>query len=65
MFLNKACFIKDPEKDLASDGSASTIDEVEELKAIIKVIPLWSTEIMISLNIGGSFGLLQAKSLNK
>ncbi|MED6118861.1 hypothetical protein PIB30_006651 [Stylosanthes scabra] len=70
-FLNKACFIKDPEKDLASDGSASnprnlcTIDQVEELKAIIKVIPLWSTGIMMSLNIGGSFGLLQAKSLNR
>ena len=70
-FLNKACLIKDPEKDIASDGSASnpwslcTIDQVEELKAIIKVIPLWSTGIMMSLNIGGSFGLLQAKSLNR
>ncbi|KAK7255415.1 hypothetical protein RIF29_28824 [Crotalaria pallida] len=70
-FLNKACFIKDQEKDIASDGSASnpwtlcTVDQVEELKAIIKVIPLWSTGILMSLNIGGSFGLLQAKSLNR
>ncbi|XP_057454331.1 protein NRT1/ PTR FAMILY 1.2-like [Lotus japonicus] len=70
-FLNKACFIKDPEKDIASDGSASnpwslcTIDQVEELKSIVKVIPLWSTGILMSLNIGGSFGLLQAKSLNR
>lgn len=70
-FLNKACFIRSPEKDIASDGSASdpwslcTIDQVEELKAIIKVIPLLSTSIMMSLNIGGSFGLLQAKSLNR
>ncbi|XP_012573068.1 protein NRT1/ PTR FAMILY 1.2-like isoform X2 [Cicer arietinum] len=70
-FLNKACFIRSPEKDTAFDGSASdpwslcTIDQVEELKAIIKVIPLWSTSIMMSLNIGGSFGLLQAKSLNR
>ncbi|KAJ1388764.1 PTR2 family proton/oligopeptide symporter, conserved site [Sesbania bispinosa] len=70
-FLNKACFIKNPEKDIAFDGSASdpwslcTIDQVEELKAIIKVIPLWSTGILMSLNIGGSFGLLQAKSLNR
>ncbi|XP_061367504.1 protein NRT1/ PTR FAMILY 1.2-like isoform X1 [Gastrolobium bilobum] len=70
-FLNKACFIKDPEKDIAPDGTASnprslcTIDQVEELKAIIKVIPLWSSGIMMSLNIGGSFGLLQAKSLNR
>ncbi|XP_061367509.1 protein NRT1/ PTR FAMILY 1.2-like isoform X2 [Gastrolobium bilobum] len=70
-FLNKACFIKDREKDIASDGSASnpwrlcTIDQVEELKAIIKVIPLWSSGIMMSLNIGGSFELLQAKSMNR
>lgn len=70
-FLNKACFIRSPEKDITSDGSASdpwslcTIDQVEELKAIIKVIPLWSTSILMSLNIGGSFGLLQAKSLNR
>ncbi|XP_027344692.1 protein NRT1/ PTR FAMILY 1.2-like [Abrus precatorius] len=70
-FLNKACIIKDPEKDIAADGSASnpwslcTVDKVEELKAIIKVIPLWSSGIMMSLNIGGSFGLLQAKSLNR
>ncbi|XP_019456219.1 PREDICTED: protein NRT1/ PTR FAMILY 1.2-like isoform X2 [Lupinus angustifolius] len=70
-FLNKACVIQDPENDVASDGSATnpwnlcTIDQVEELKAIIKVIPLWSSSIMMSLNIGGSFGLLQAKSLNR
>ncbi|XP_045830123.1 protein NRT1/ PTR FAMILY 1.2-like isoform X2 [Trifolium pratense] len=70
-FLNKACFIRSPEKDIASDGSATdpwslcTTDQVEEFKAIIKVIPLWSTSILMSLNIGGSFGLLQAKSLNR
>ncbi|XP_057454325.1 protein NRT1/ PTR FAMILY 1.2-like [Lotus japonicus] len=70
-FLNKACLIKDHEKDIASDGSPSnpwslcTIDQVEELKAIIKVIPLWSTGIMMVLNIGGSFGVLQAKSMNR
>ncbi|CAK8574661.1 unnamed protein product [Lathyrus sativus] len=70
-FLNKACLVRSPEKDIASDVAASepwslcTIDQVEEFKAIIKVIPLWSTSIMMSLNIGGSFGLLQAKSLNR
>ncbi|KAG2371103.1 Protein NRT1/ PTR FAMILY 1.2 [Vigna angularis] len=42
-FLNKACIIRDRERDIASDGSASkkwslcTIEQVEELKAIIKV----------------------------
>ncbi|XP_047174396.1 protein NRT1/ PTR FAMILY 1.1-like [Vigna umbellata] len=70
-FLNKACFVKDPDKDIAFDGSTlnpwnlCTVDQVEELKAIVKVIPMWSTGIMMYLNIGGSFGLLQAKSLNR
>ncbi|RDX62681.1 Protein NRT1/ PTR FAMILY 1.2, partial [Mucuna pruriens] len=70
-FLNRACVIKDREQDIASDGSASnpwslcTVDQVEELKAILKVIPLWSTGIMMSVNIGGSFGLLQAKSMDR
>ncbi|XP_015938395.1 protein NRT1/ PTR FAMILY 1.2 [Arachis duranensis] len=70
-FLNKACLIRDPENDITSDGlalnpwSLCTVNQVEELKAIIRVIPLWSTGIMMSLSIGGSFGLLQAKSLNR
>ncbi|CAK8535819.1 unnamed protein product [Lathyrus sativus] len=70
-FMNKACVIKNREQDIASDGSAinpwrlCTVDQVEELKAIVRVIPLWSTGIMMSLNIGGSFGLLQAKSLDR
>jgi len=70
-FLNKAYVIKDHEQDIASDGSAInywslfTVDQVEELKAIIKVIPLWSTRITMSINIGSSFGLLQAKSLDR
>ncbi|KAJ6295573.1 hypothetical protein OIU78_023573 [Salix suchowensis] len=41
-FLNKACVIRNPEEDLISDGRASnpwslcTVDEVEELKSLIK-----------------------------
>ncbi|XP_058766016.1 protein NRT1/ PTR FAMILY 1.1-like isoform X1 [Vicia villosa] len=71
-FFNKACVIKDHEEDKGCDGSAiinpwslCTVDQVEELKSIVRVIPLWSTGIMMSLNIGGSFGLLQAKSLDR
>ncbi|KAJ6856582.1 hypothetical protein NC651_038280 [Populus alba x Populus x berolinensis] len=43
-FLNKACVIKNPEEDLMPDGTASdpwclcTVDQVEELKALIKKI---------------------------
>lgn len=71
-FLNKACIIRNPEQDIASDGLASnpwslcTIEQVEELKALLKVIPLWSTGIMISINISQStFQLLQASSMDR
>ncbi|KAJ6856586.1 hypothetical protein NC651_038284 [Populus alba x Populus x berolinensis] len=43
-FLNKACVIKNPEEDLMPDGGASDpwclciVDQVEELKALIKKI---------------------------
>ncbi|KAA8521813.1 hypothetical protein F0562_012486 [Nyssa sinensis] len=71
-FLNRACIINDPQRDLTPDGRASnrwslcTVDQVEELKALIKVIPLWSTGIMISATIGqGSFPVLQATTMNR
>jgi len=71
-FLNKACIIKDREKDIASDGSASkrwnlcTIDQVEELKAIIKIIPIWSSSIMVSVTSSqSSYHLLQAQTMDR
>lgn len=71
-FLNKACVIRDPNEELASNGKATdpwtlcTIDQVEELKALIKVIPLWSTGIMISATMSQSaFPVLQANSMDR
>ncbi|CAH9136403.1 unnamed protein product, partial [Cuscuta epithymum] len=71
-FLNKACIIQDPERDLNADGTAvnpwklCTVDQVEELKSLIKVIPIWITRIVMSLNIcQGSFAVLQATSLDR
>ncbi|KAK9273971.1 hypothetical protein L1049_018785 [Liquidambar formosana] len=71
-FLNRACTIRNPEQDLNPDGKASdpwslcTVDQVEELKALLKVIPLWSTGIMMAVNISqNSFPLLQAASMDR
>ncbi|XP_055826005.1 protein NRT1/ PTR FAMILY 1.2-like [Solanum dulcamara] len=70
-FLNKACIIKSPE-DVKPIGVAAhpwklcTVEQVEELKALIRVVPLWSTGIMISINLSqSSFPLLQAQSMNR
>lgn len=71
-FLNKACIIRSPEHDIRPNGLASdpwklcTVDQVEELKALLKVIPLWSTGILMSVNVSqGTFQLLQAKSMDR
>ncbi|XP_015067554.1 protein NRT1/ PTR FAMILY 1.2-like isoform X1 [Solanum pennellii] len=70
-FLNKACIIKRPE-DVKPNGVAAnpwnlcTVEQVEELKALIRVLPLWSTGIMISINMSqSSFPLLQAQSMDR
>ncbi|KAJ6732478.1 PROTEIN NRT1/ PTR FAMILY 1.3 [Salix purpurea] len=71
-FLNKACVIRNPEEDLISDGRASnpwslcTVDEVEELKSLIKVIPIWSTGVLMSINVlQHSFIVFQASTMDR
>ena len=72
-FLNKACILRMPERDINPDGSASnpwslcTVDQVEELKALIKVIPIWSSGIMMSIVTSSqtSFPVLQANSMDR
>ncbi|KAL8122960.1 hypothetical protein AgCh_011081 [Apium graveolens] len=70
-FMNKACVVWNPE-EIGRDGVASnpsnicTVDQVEELKTLIRVLPLWSTAIMMSVNMSqGSFGVLQANSMDR
>ncbi|KAL2342537.1 hypothetical protein Fmac_003822 [Flemingia macrophylla] len=71
-YLNKACMIKNREKDLDSDGmpidpwSLCTVRQVEELKAIIKVLPIWSTGIIFSTTISQqSFSVVQATTMDR
>ncbi|GKV27087.1 hypothetical protein SLEP1_g36296 [Rubroshorea leprosula] len=71
-FSNKACITRNSEQDIAPDGSTvnlwrlCTIEQVEELKALIKVLPLLSTGIMLSINVNQTrFILIQASSLDR
>nr|XP_017246520.1 PREDICTED: protein NRT1/ PTR FAMILY 1.2-like isoform X3 [Daucus carota subsp. sativus] len=71
-FLNKACLIKNGrEQERPADGerlssNICTVDQVEEFKALLKVIPLWSTGMIMSINMNQpSFPLLQATSMDR
>ncbi|GMI88503.1 nitrate transporter 1.12 [Hibiscus trionum] len=71
-FLNKACVIKDPQRDLTSNGTASnpwnlcTIDQVEDLKALLGVMPLCSAGIMLSVTVNqGPFAVIQASTMDR
>ncbi|OMO66765.1 Proton-dependent oligopeptide transporter family [Corchorus olitorius] len=71
-FLNKACIIKNAEHDIGLDGLAvdpwklCTAHKVEELKALFKVLPIWSTTIIMSITGSQhSFPVLQASSVNR
>ncbi|XP_024980332.1 protein NRT1/ PTR FAMILY 1.2-like [Cynara cardunculus var. scolymus] len=70
-FLNKACIVQNP-KDLTPDGIASdpwslcTVEQVEELKSLIKVLPIWSTGLMMSINVSqSSFPVIQATTMDR
>lgn len=43
-----------------------TVDQMEELKALIRLIPLWSTGIMFSVTLSqGSFLVIQVGSMDR
>ncbi|XP_074568012.1 protein NRT1/ PTR FAMILY 1.2 [Curcuma longa] len=70
-FLNKACVIRTREKDLNPDGTAAdpwrlcTVEQVEVLKAVVRVLPIWSTGVMVAIIINQSFPVLQALSMDR
>ncbi|KAL8139455.1 hypothetical protein V2J09_005476 [Rumex salicifolius] len=71
-FLNRACLIRDSEKDICLDGSAkdpwrlTTVEEVEELKSLIRVLPIWSSGLMLTVNTSqNTFQLVQANYMDR
>ncbi|GAV92410.1 PTR2 domain-containing protein, partial [Cephalotus follicularis] len=71
-FLNKACVIRNPKQDLTTEGRATdpwrlcNVEQVEELKSLFKVTPLWSTGIIISVTLfQDSIAVLLVKSMDR
>ena len=64
--------IRDPATELSSDGTAPnlwsicSVEQVESLKTLLRVIPIWSTGIMILVTVGqSSFSTLQATTMDR
>ncbi|KAF0915205.1 hypothetical protein E2562_034580 [Oryza meyeriana var. granulata] len=70
-FLNKACILSNHEpivNDAASSPSSwniCTVDQVENFKSALSVIPMWSAMIMTFLIQSSSFGVLQAATMDR
>ncbi|KAL5203657.1 hypothetical protein ABZP36_008528 [Zizania latifolia] len=63
-FLNKACILRSHASSTAS-WSICTVEQVENLKAALSVMPMWSAMVMTSLIQTSSFGVLQAATMDR
>uniref|UniRef100_A0A0A9GF02 Peptide transporter n=1 Tax=Arundo donax TaxID=35708 RepID=A0A0A9GF02_ARUDO len=71
-FLNRAALITDGDI-VAADGSVArpwricTVQEVEDFKAVLRILPLWSAAIFLSVAIGVqiNFTILQALAMDR
>ncbi|KAK4283818.1 hypothetical protein QN277_000729 [Acacia crassicarpa] len=71
-FLNKACLIRNKASDLDSGGMPKdpwclcTVRQVEELKAMIKVMPILSTGFMVAIGLNQlTFLVAQANTMDR
>uniref|UniRef100_A0A453QSV2 Uncharacterized protein n=1 Tax=Aegilops tauschii subsp. strangulata TaxID=200361 RepID=A0A453QSV2_AEGTS len=71
-FLNRAAVITDGDVDGASGSvlrpwRVCTVQQVEELKTVLRIMPLWSAAIVLSVAIGVqiNFTILQALAMDR
>ncbi|CAN6839068.1 unnamed protein product [Brassica oleracea] len=72
-YLNKACATSDPKRDLTLEGKSRSpwklcrVQQVEDLKSLVNVLPICSTGIILSLVTASqaSFIVLQASAMDR
>ncbi|KAI3826087.1 hypothetical protein L1987_00129 [Smallanthus sonchifolius] len=66
-FLNKACVVKDTDNYYSglNPRSVPTVEKVESLKSFIRIIPVWSSGILVFANVVQNFPTLQAEKMNR
>ncbi|KAI3683893.1 hypothetical protein L1987_84408 [Smallanthus sonchifolius] len=62
-FLNKACVVRDTNIDCSR--LYPTVEKVESFKSLIRILPLWSTSILLFTNATLPYPTLQAKTMNR
>ncbi|KAM0053597.1 putative proton-dependent oligopeptide transporter family, PTR2 family proton/oligopeptide symporter [Helianthus debilis subsp. tardiflorus] len=66
-FLNKACVVRDV--DIGSSGSnpcgIPTVENVKSLKSLIRIVPIWSSGILVFVNLLQKFPTLEAEKMNR
>ncbi|KAJ0624878.1 putative proton-dependent oligopeptide transporter family, PTR2 family proton/oligopeptide symporter [Helianthus annuus] len=66
-FLNKACVVRDV--DIGSSGlnpcGITTVENVESLKSLIRIVPIWSSGILVFVNLLQKFPTLEAEKMNR
>ncbi|KAF5190453.1 NRT1/ PTR FAMILY 5.6 [Thalictrum thalictroides] len=70
-FLDRAAILKDEEKvssdKLRSPWRLSTVSQVEELKLVLNMVPMWCSTLVFGLSIaqGGTFFIKQGVTMNR
>ncbi|WVZ68743.1 hypothetical protein U9M48_017644 [Paspalum notatum var. saurae] len=65
-FLNKACLLRGAkESNSGGNGGLCTVDQVEQLKSAIRVLPIWSSTIFLALAMNQSFAVKQADLMDR
>ncbi|XP_055810249.1 protein NRT1/ PTR FAMILY 1.2-like [Solanum dulcamara] len=69
--LNRACIIQDPHMELKPDGKASdpwslcSVGQVESMKCFLRVLPMWSTCIMLLVSFNQPLSIYQLLTLDR
>jgi solute carrier family 15 (peptide/histidine transporter), member 3/4 len=68
-FLNKACMISADAADSEREGNSRkklcTVDQVEQLKSAIRVLPIWSSTVFLALAMNPSLAVKQADKMER
>uniref|UniRef100_A0ACD5W0D5 Uncharacterized protein n=1 Tax=Avena sativa TaxID=4498 RepID=A0ACD5W0D5_AVESA len=68
-FLNKACMISSSGNEEDSHGTSGrrlcTVDQVEQLKSAIRVLPIWSSTVFLAQAVSQNYAVLQANEMDR